>query len=96
MLVDQIERRQDSRTRTESEPRIDYKVSGNEQSLQGSLIELGQGGARLRLEFPHTPNTALVILGLPDAPQKQIHCHVRWVRKTSTTATGYEIGVSFV
>ena len=94
MLVDQIERRQDSRTRKEAEIKITYQVSGDEEQLQGWLIEWGEGGARLRLDYPHTPNTDLIISGLPAPLKKPATCRVRWVRKASINDEGYEIGIS--
>lgn len=98
MLVDQIERRGDPRIRTPIELEVSYRIEDHDTpatELIGWLTEISDGGARLRLERPHTPHTQLLISGLPDRPdQEAVSCSVRWVRK-ATAEAGYEIGVAF-
>ncbi len=59
---------------------------------QATLLDLGKGGAALRLEQPHRLHEALCLDGLPAGgePRQAI---VRWVRKDREH---YHVGVEFL
>ena len=59
---------------------------------QATLLDLGKGGAALRLEQPHRLHEALCLDGLP-ASGEQRQAIVRWVRKDREH---YHVGVEFL
>ncbi len=97
MLLDRIERRSDPRIRTEIELEVSYRTAENGAANGGLkcwLTEISDHGARLRIAEPRSPNTDLLVTGLPDHRDETVVCSVRWVRKAPAD-DGYEIGVAF-
>ncbi len=81
--------------RTSAQSTISYQpVNGNGSGWhQATLLDLGQGGASLRVDQPHGLHETLHLSGLPSTGDERRQGVVRWVRKDGE---GYQVGVEFL
>ena len=63
-----------------------------DEPFAGTILDLGVGGASLRVESPHSVNELLRLKDHPELNAQQ-NCVVRWIRKLSKD---YHLGVQFL